>query len=166
MMQGIERAGHWLARICLVLSGTCLMVLMCLTVAEVVARYGFNAPIFGRQDLAQILLACSIFFALPVVTLRGQQIDVDLLDLLFSSRAAFWRNRVIELLTGGVCITMGVWLFERTEKALNRGSVTELLFLPKYPLLGFVALMVFATGVLVALRSGFLMFQTKTDRDR
>lgn len=164
MKRFIERAGQWLARGCLVLSATCLMVLMCLTVAEVVARYGFNAPIFGRQDLAQILLACSIFLALPVVTLRGQQIDVDLLETLFSRRAAFWRNRTVELLTGAVFMTMGVWLFERAEKALSRGSATELLFLPKYPLLGFIAAVVFVTGLLVVLRSGLLTFGLKSDR--
>ncbi len=141
------------------------MALMCLTVAEVVARYGFNAPIFGRQDLAQILLACSIFLALPVVTLRGQQIDVDLLDSLFSNRAAFWRNRAIELLTSGVFMTMGFWLYERAEKALSRGSATEMLFLPKYPLLGLIAAVVFATGVLVGLRSGYLIFRTQRDSD-
>ncbi len=55
------RAGHRLARLSLILSAASLMVLMGLTVVEGMGRYAFNAPIFGRQDLAQILLACSIF---------------------------------------------------------------------------------------------------------
>ena len=146
----VQRAGKWLARICLILSAVCLMTLMGLTVVEVIGRYVFNAPITGRQDLAQILLACSIFFAFPVVTLRGEQIDVDLLDGFFSKGAAFWRDRLIETLTSGVLITMGVWLFERAEKALSRGTTSELLFLPKYPLIAFIAAIVFASGVLLA----------------
>ena len=161
MKHTLQRASHWLARICLILSATSLMLLMCLTVAEVIARYGFNAPIFGRQDFAQILLACSIFFAVPVVTLRNQQIDVDLLDFLFSTRFAFWRDRAIQVLTATSLLTMGVWLFERTEKALNRGSVTELLFLPKYPLIGFISFMVFVTGLLVALRCAYQILQAR-----
>ena len=68
MSQHLKRAGQWLAQICLALSALCLLALMCLTVAEVIGRYGFNAPIFGRQDIAQILLALSIFLAFPVVT--------------------------------------------------------------------------------------------------
>ncbi|MEL6933339.1 MAG: TRAP transporter small permease subunit [Pseudomonadota bacterium] len=86
MAQLLQWAGQRLAQICLALSALCLLVLMCLTVAEVIGRYGFNAPIFGRQDIAQILLALSIFMAFPVVTLRGEQIDVDLLDSWFSMR--------------------------------------------------------------------------------
>ncbi|WP_298260771.1 TRAP transporter small permease [uncultured Litoreibacter sp.] len=165
MKHTLDRASHWLARICLVLSATCLMLLMLLTVAEVVARYGFNAPIFGRQDLAQILLACSIFFAVPVVTIRGQQIDVDLLDGLFSERAAFWRDRAIEALMAGTFLVMGVWLAERAEKAFSRGSTSELLFLPKSPLIWFVAATVFVTGVLVALRCLYLTFLSKKEQD-
>lgn len=147
----ITRAVQWIARLLLTISALCLTALMCLTVAEVIGRYGFNAPIKGRQDIAQILLACSIFFALPVVTLRGEQIVADLLDPLFNAATGFWRDRIIEALTSITLLTMGYWLFERAEKALRRGTTSELLFLPKYPLLIFVATMVFVTGVCVAL---------------
>ena len=147
------RAGEMLARICLTLSALCLTALMCLTVAEVIGRYGFNAPIFGRQDIAQILLALAIFLAFPVATLRGDHIAVDLLDSFFSEGGGFWRDRVIEAVIAVSLLTMGVWLFDRAEKALSRGSSTELLFLPKYPLLGFVAIVVTVTGALVALKA-------------
>ena len=105
------RASTWPARTCLALSALCLMALMGLTVVEVIGRYVFNAPIFGRQDVAQILLACSVFFAFPVVTFRGEQIDVDLLDGLFSSHAAFWRDRAIDVVSSVALVTMGYWLF-------------------------------------------------------
>lgn len=159
--QFFERASHVLARLCLALSGLCLTALMCLTVAEVIGRYGFNAPIFGRQDIAQILLALSIFLAFPVATLRGEQIAVDLLDGYFSRTAAFWRDRAIEAMISISLLTMGVWLFDRAEKALSRGNSTELLFLPKYPLLGFVAIVVTITGVFVALRAIVLSLKAK-----
>ncbi|MEP1943972.1 MAG: TRAP transporter small permease, partial [Sulfitobacter sp.] len=134
----------------LIISAVCLMALMVLTVCEVIGRYGFNAPIFGRQDVAKILLAASIFFAFPVVTLRGEQIDVDLLDALFSKTAAFWRDQMIGLVTATVLITMGVWIGHRAEKSLSRGNTTEMLSIPTYPLIYAIAFMVFCTGVLVA----------------
>mgnify|MGYP001796670255 CR=1 FL=1 len=152
MAQVFNRAGRWLARICLTLSALCLFSIMILTVIEVIGRYAFNAPIFGRQDLAQILLALSIFLAFPVVTLRGEQIDVDLLDTLFSKRAAFWRDRFIALLISIALLTMGYWLFARAEKVLSRGITTELLFLPKYPLVYFIAAIVTVTGFVLACR--------------
>ncbi|MEL6683541.1 MAG: TRAP transporter small permease, partial [Pseudomonadota bacterium] len=126
--------------------------IMILTVVEVIGRDMFNAPIFGRQDIAQILLALSIFLAFPVVTLRGEQIDVDLLDGLFSERAGFWRDRLIALLVAFALLTMGYWLFARAEKVLSRGITTELLFLPKYPLVYFIAAVVTVTGLLLALQ--------------
>ncbi|MEM9584078.1 MAG: TRAP transporter small permease [Pseudomonadota bacterium] len=152
MAQVFNRAGRWLARICLTFSALCLFSIMILTVIEVIGRYAFNAPIFGRQDLAQILLALSIFLAFPVVTLRGEQIDVDLLDTLFSKRAAFWRDRFIALLISIALLTMGYWLFARAEKVLSRGITTELLFLPKYPLVYFIAAIVTVTGFVLACR--------------
>ncbi|MEM9708471.1 MAG: TRAP transporter small permease [Pseudomonadota bacterium] len=151
MGAALTRAGQWLARICLILSALCLTALMGLTVVEVIGRYLLNAPIFGRQDIAQILLACSIFLAFPVVTLRGEQIDVDLLDGFISGRAGFWRDRIVELVSSIALLVMGYWLLERAEKALSRGSASEMLFLPKYPLLYLIAFIVLASGVLLLL---------------
>lgn len=151
MRETLQRAGHWLALLCVSLSGLCLIALMLLTVAEVIGRYGFNAPIFGRQDIAQILLACSIFLAFPVVTLRGEQIDVDLMDGFFSSIAAFWRDRLIQFLTAGALLTMGYWLYLRGVRMQRQGLTSDLLFLPKYPLVYGIAAIVLATGVAVAI---------------
>lgn len=163
MSQHLKRAGHWLAQMSLALSALCLLSLMCLTVAEVIGRYGFNAPIFGRQDISQILLSLSIFLAFPVVTLRGEQIDVDLLDGWFSARGAYWRDLVISLNTSICLITMGYWLYLRAEKFQSRGITSELLFLPKYPLVYFIAFVVLASGIFLALRavSSLLVKNTK-----
>ncbi|MEL6640114.1 MAG: TRAP transporter small permease [Pseudomonadota bacterium] len=164
MVHQLQRAGLWLARILLTLSALCLTALMLLTVAEVIGRYGFNAPIYGRQDIAQILLALSIFCAFPVVTLRNDHIAVDLLDGFFSKSTAVWRDRTIELLTAATLMTMGVWLFERAEKALSRGSTSELLSLPKYPLLGAIAIIVGVSGLLLGLRTVFKIAQGRTEQ--
>jgi len=160
MQTVVLRASQGLARLCLALSAICLMALMLLTVAEVIGRYVFNAPIFGRQDIAQILLALSIFFAFPVVTLRGDQIAVDLMDGLFSRRSALWRDRLIDALTSLCLIVMGLWLWDRAEKALSRGNTSELLFLPKYPLIASIAIVVGLTGVCLALKIGVSLWQS------
>ncbi|MEW7009163.1 TRAP transporter small permease [Lentilitoribacter sp. EG35] len=159
----IKRAGAWLARLSLFLSTVCIVLIMCVTVVEVVGRYMFNAPLFGRQDIAQILLALSIFLAFPVVTLRGGQIDVDLMDFMFSPKAAFIRDRLIEILISLSLLTMGYWLLTRAEKALSRGIVSELLFIPKYPLIYIISGAVFLTGVLVLILMLSRLFKGKPD---
>jgi len=148
----LTRVGLWLTRFCLTLSALCLIALIGLTVAEVLGRYAFNRPIFGRQDVAQILLAASIFLAFPVATLRGEQIAVDLLDTVFSPSAAFWRDRAIEALMSVCLLTMGLWLWDRAEKALSRGNTSEMLSIPKYPLIGCIAIGVALTGALLAVK--------------
>lgn len=157
----ITRAIQGVARFLLACSALCLTALMLLTVVEVISRYGLNSPIKGRQDIAQILLACSIFFALPVVTLRNEQIVADLLDPLFTENVGWWRDRIIEIFSAVALVTMGYWLLERAEKALKRGSTSEMLSLPKYPLLTFIAIVVLITGVILLIRAIWLVLQKR-----
>lgn len=55
----------------------CLMILTCV---DVVGRYFFNSPVHGGFEITEMLLAGLIFSALPLVTLRGEHVTVDLLD--------------------------------------------------------------------------------------
>ena len=55
----------------------CLMLLTCV---DVVGRYFFNKPVTGGFELTEMLLAALIFAGLPLVTLRGDHITVDLFD--------------------------------------------------------------------------------------
>ena len=158
----IKLANRWFASILLSLSALCLMALMLLTVAEVIGRYAFNAPIFGRQDISQYLLACSIFFAFPVMTLRGEQIVVDLLDGIFNKSIARIRDILIELVMATTFLTMCFWLLHRAEKAQIRGLTSELLLLPKYPLMYFIAITIGLTGTLLGFRVVWKLFNGST----
>lgn len=155
----LERVGDFLVRLCVSLSAMCLLGIMCLTVVEVIGRYGFNSPVFGRQDVAQALLACSIFLTFPVVAIRGEQICVDLLDHFFTPRFAFYRDVLIGLIISGTLITMGYWLFLRAEKIMTRGITSELLFIPKFPLVYFISGIVFVTGIWMGVRSLTVAFE-------
>lgn len=62
------------------ISAGLLVTMMCLTGADVIARYLFNAPIKGAFELTEILLALLIFAAMPLTTGLGQHIEVALFD--------------------------------------------------------------------------------------
>ena len=144
-------AGQRLARLCLGVSGGLLLLLTILTICEVLGRYLLNAPISGKADLAKMLLAMSLFFAFPVVTLRREHIDVDLLDGVFNARFGFIRDRAVDILIGGIVIIAGYWVFDRAAKFLARGSGSEILFIPKYPLTYLIATILVVSGGLLIL---------------
>ena len=87
---------------------------------------------------------------------------MDLLDGWFSARGAYWRDLVISLITSISLITMGYWLYMRAEKFQSRGITSELLFLPKYPLVYFIAFVVLASGIFLALRAVSTLLVKKT----
>src|SRR5688500_8946585 len=58
-----------------------LFTLMVLTCADVIGRYFFNRPIWGGFELTEAMLALLIFLGLPLVTLRGDHIEIDMLRM-------------------------------------------------------------------------------------
>jgi TRAP-type C4-dicarboxylate transport system permease small subunit len=57
-----------------------LFAMMVLTCADVIGRYFFNHPVYGAFEITETLLAVLIFAGLPLVTLRGDHVTVDVLD--------------------------------------------------------------------------------------
>ena len=57
-----------------------MLSLMVLTCVDVVGRYFLNSPLWGGFELTEMLLATLIFAGLPLVTLRGDHVTVDLFD--------------------------------------------------------------------------------------
>nr|WP_321443732.1 TRAP transporter small permease [uncultured Cohaesibacter sp.] len=53
--------------------------LVLVTCVDVVGRYAFNAPLSGAFELTQVCLAALVFVALPLTTLHGGHVEVDLL---------------------------------------------------------------------------------------
>jgi TRAP-type C4-dicarboxylate transport system permease small subunit len=63
----------------MVLGGACVLAIMVLTAADVIARYLIAAPIRGAYEFVQALLAVATFAGLPLVGLRGEHISVRLI---------------------------------------------------------------------------------------
>ena len=57
-----------------------LFCLMTLTCVDVIGRYFFSSPVHGGFEMTEMLLAGLVFSALPLVTLRGEHVTVDLLE--------------------------------------------------------------------------------------
>jgi TRAP-type C4-dicarboxylate transport system permease small subunit len=76
----VERWRKLPSLVCGLLAAACLVAMMLLTVADVVLRGAFNAPIRGVYELVELLLAYTFFVALPAVFLRDENIAVNVVD--------------------------------------------------------------------------------------
>ncbi|HHU95139.1 MAG TPA: TRAP transporter small permease [Alcaligenaceae bacterium] len=140
----------WLAFFFELLASVALFGLMAMTCFDVIGRYFFNSPVRGGTELTEMGLAIVVFAALPVVTWRGGQIVVDLID-------PYLNVRVLRLLSvlGTVIMTaslfyLGNRIFDIAERALRRGIVTDFLAIPTGYLIQYIAVMSWVTAVGVA----------------
>ena len=98
----------------------CLMLLTCI---DVVGRYFFNKPVTGGFELTEMLLAALIFAGLPLVTLRGDHITVDLFDPVTPD----WLFRIqhaLASLIGAACTGYLAWCLWLRAVALDRAGET------------------------------------------
>ena len=77
--------------------GVLLLSMMGLTVADVLGRYLFNAPITGATEITEILLVSVIFMGLPVVCLDNSHISADLVVDRFPKAIQPYRQLILTL---------------------------------------------------------------------
>lgn len=149
-----------------------LAFMVLITTAAVFARWLFKQEIFGVVDMMELALAFSVFLALPGVFLRDEQVTVDLVDSLGSSKLTF-ALRIFGYLLGlaFVTLTLSQMIAPALDK-LNSSETTMTLQIPRYwhwlPLLvGFAAsaLAILAVGVRAWRRGPGARHRAKTSLD-
>ena len=101
------------AAFCGAVAGVFVAAMMLLTVADVLLRAFANRPISGSYELVELLLACSFFFALPAVFLRGENIVVDVVDGV-APRAVPMLKRLAEVVA---VVVLGVMAWQGWKAA-------------------------------------------------
>lgn len=144
---------HALAHAPSYLAATALFALMLMTFADVVLRSAFNSPIPAATELTRLFMAITVFASLPVITWRGEQIVVDLLDPFFNRRAAQIRDVLIDALAGIVIFWPAIRVYELAERAKEYGDTTEYLQIPQFYIAYFIAFSTFVTALILLLRA-------------
>ena len=107
------------------LAAAFLAAMVGLTVADVVLRSFFAAPIRGMLELIELGLACTIFVALPAVFLREEHLVVDVLK----------KTRPLELLGAATSLAvlafMGWHMLPNARSMIEFGDVTSDLSIPR-----------------------------------
>jgi TRAP-type C4-dicarboxylate transport system permease small subunit len=104
------------------------------TVLDVAGRYFLNAPLPGSYELVQLLLAVTVFAALPLATARREHVVVDLLDPLLPAAALRATASATALLAA---VALGVLAWQLALRGLRLRAdraATNLLGLPLAPL--------------------------------
>ncbi len=133
-----------------------LFAMMVLTCADVIGRYFLNAPIWGAFEVTEMLLAALIFAGLPLVTLRGGHVTVDLFDAVIPD----WLLRIQHIaacVIGFACTAYLAWrLWLRADTLYAAGETTAQLKLRLawlcYAMSGLMGLTAAALAVLAARR--------------
>lgn len=116
-----------------------LLMMVLINFADVVGRHLFNHPIFGIQDLTEHLMAVLVFCGLPLVTMAGTHLTVDLFDKLTQSPyMQWWRHVVNGLILIILCLI--AWTF--LQSALEAHTIVDVsseLRLPRAPLYSLIA---------------------------
>jgi TRAP-type C4-dicarboxylate transport system permease small subunit len=121
------------------IAGLLIFLMMCVTVVDVIGRYGFNRPLPGASEITEVMLGTMIFAALPLVMLDNGQITMT----LFTDTLTPPRRRVQAILVSlfsAFVLSLVAWrLYRHGVQLASYGEVTVFLGLPKGPIAYFMA---------------------------
>ncbi|MEM7259570.1 MAG: TRAP transporter small permease [Pseudomonadota bacterium] len=129
-----------------------LLALVLLTCVDVIGRYFFSSPVVGAVELVRICMAGIIFFSFPLMFLRNDHIIVDLLSIFRQGWLAWIATTIILIVVVYVAYRVGDRVFDYAVRALEDEDVTEYLAIPRWPVVGFISLSIFAAAVMTILR--------------
>ena len=97
--------------------GAIFVAMLCLIFVQVLNRFVLGWPLFWTEEVVRMLLVWSIMLAVPLVTLRREEISVELgrMDLP-------WRRPLIDLMSVAFCAVLawyGYQFFLRNLPAVS-----------------------------------------------
>jgi TRAP-type transport system small permease protein len=150
----------WALRLLGPIAAVCLFGMMALTFIGVVARYFFNSPIAGSEEIQAFLLGFIVFSGIPLVTYHQRHIAVRAFASMLKGRALFVQRAFVLALTGFGFAFIAYILFLQGEQLGEEGTLSTFLQIPEAPFAYiFAALMMAAAIVAFVLLAAFLRGQ-------
>ncbi len=121
-----------LARLFAVAGSLGIVALLGVTVAAVVWRYGFNAPIYGIEDLSTVTLSVVAAGAVAYGARREAHVSIDLIRGLVGPRFLHVTDAVMRALTAGIAWLAACALVVKAC-GIARGCITANLGIEHWP---------------------------------
>ncbi|MCO5100255.1 MAG: TRAP transporter small permease [Burkholderiaceae bacterium] len=142
-----------LASIC---SAVCLVVAMCIIVADVATRRSIDLPLAGTMDLTQLFVMSCAFLAMPLAFLRNAHVSVEFVTDKLPSRVLLAAEAVAAAIGCAFIVACLVCSVEQALLQVGNGDRSQTIGIPIFwywaPLLIGFALSALAT-LMIAVRS-------------
>lgn len=128
-----------------------LLFIVLLTCVDVAGRYVFTKPVPWALEVTELVMGALIFTSLPLVTLRQEQVTVDLF-VQFIPRLV--KPALHMLLNGVSCVCLAVisWrLWIKAGQMLNNGEFTAVLQAKVWPLVYYMSFQAAVTAFILFL---------------
>ena len=129
-----------------------LLWLVGLTCVDVVGRYFFNSPLVGATELVQMSMAGIIFFSMPAMFLRDDQVVVDLFQFVRRGWFGWSMTIIISILTVGASWIVAGRVGKYALRALEDGDETIYLKIPVYLTVMLITALLYLSCVFAAIR--------------
>lgn len=146
--------GRWERPFVRVLGGLAaltLLFIMLLTCADVAGRYLLNEPVPGALEVTEFVMGALIFTSLPLVTLRQEQVTVDLFEKFIPR---FIKPAMHILLNAVSCACLAVisWrLWIKAGEMFSNGEFTAVLHVKIWPLVYYMSVQAAVTAFVLFL---------------
>lgn len=142
----IARLGLTLSRALSLFTALMLFALMWITLADVIGRDLFQAPILGAFEITEVMMGIVVFSGLPQVTMTDGHVAVTLLDGFLGPMARNVQRALVNLVCAGVLVLMAWQLWETADTMASYNDISLFLEIPLAPTAYFMAVM---TGLCV-----------------
>lgn len=145
VLQMMPLAGKFLTLV----SAVSLAAIAVLMVGDVIGRYLFNRPVPGAAEVIELLMAVSVFSAMPLTTATREHIELDYMELYLPPSKRYILRAVISLLSAAIlgCLAWRVALTGIT--IMDYGDTTAFLKIPIAPVAFFVCAMLAASAIVL-----------------
>ena len=154
----LNRVAGLLADASMFIACLILLWLVGLTCVDVVGRYFFRVPVTGATELVQISMAGIIFFSLPAMFLRDDQVIVD----LFSFVRKGWFGWAVSLAFTVTTVIAVYIVAARVSgyalRAWEDGDVSIYLKIPTYLVVYAITILIHLSCIFAAVRAVRIMF--------
>jgi TRAP-type C4-dicarboxylate transport system permease small subunit len=116
-----------------------LAIMALVTALDVAGRYLLNAPLPGSYELVGLLLAVTVFAALPLATARREHVVVDVLDHVLPRPLVALQAGTTALGAAAALAALAWQLFARGLSLAADNAATNLLEIPLAPFAFFMA---------------------------
>lgn len=125
-----------------------LMAMMCLTFADVVARYVVRRPVAGAFEVTELLLLVLIFAGLPLVSHADEHVTMDFIDRLLGPRGRRRLGQAVQAASALMMFGLAWLAWLKADRIWAYRDATDVLRIVYGPFVYFMAAMIALAGLI------------------